>query len=205
MQSEAGFTLVEVMVATFITAILLAMGSLLISDTLQSREALNEVIEDSQELELARLVLRQDMAQLVERRPRGAYGEPAYSAFLGGYAAPDNALLAFVRTGNEFPGLELPRSRLQYVEYRLVEDDLVRASREFVDSVPGTQMHQRVLISGVSNLEIAFLNGTSWDASWARPLSPTQRHSSAPEAVALRFDHARYGAMELRLLTVAAS
>lgn len=205
MSSQSGFTLVEVMVATFITAILLAMGTALISDTLQTRETLSEVVGDAEELELARVVLKQDLAQLVERKPRGEYGEPAYSAFLGGYAAPDGALLAFVRTGNEFPGLDQPRSRLQYVEYRVEDGDLVRASRDFVDSTPDTPERERVLISDVTNVEIAFLNGTAWDASWARPSSPTQRGSSAPDAVAVRFDHPRYGALELRMLTVAGS
>jgi len=166
MTGEAGFSLVEVLIATFITSVLMVMGAAFISDTLTTREVLSETVEDAQELELARTLMKADLAQLVPRRAREDFGAPLPSPFMGGVGAPDGALMVFVRAGNSFPGLELVGSRLQYVEYLAEDGALVRRTRDFVDGVPGTPRRDRIILSDVANVDIAFLRDASWSDSW---------------------------------------
>lgn len=201
MSRESGFTLVEVLVATFITALLAALGMMLLSDTLRARDQLTATMDDVRELELARAVLKSDLAQLVPRRARDAYGTPAASAFVGGPHSGGNTLMAFVRTGRELPGLADAQSRLEYVTYVVRDGALIRQTRQNVDATPGMPVSERTLLSGLEDVEIAFLESGRWRDIWTGATQVTGAAAFAPTALEITFEHPRYGEIRLRLLT----
>jgi general secretion pathway protein J len=201
MTRESGFTLVEVLVATFIMAILSAMGAALISDTLRTRETLESAMSDVQDLELARAILKRDLAQLVARRARGEYGLKAPGQFEGGNDPSGERLMAFVRNGHEVPGLAGRRSRLQHVTYLLRDGSLIRATRAHVDAVPDMVVRERVLMTGLAELRPRFLGNAGWSDVWDRDGASAEL--SVPRAVALVFEHERFGELETLYLTQA--
>ncbi|MEL6386382.1 MAG: type II secretion system minor pseudopilin GspJ [Pseudomonadota bacterium] len=200
MTRDAGFTLVEVMVATLIMGILTAMGAALLRDALSARDVVEVVLEETQELTLARSILKTDLAQVTRREVRGAYGEPAEQVFAGGDVLAGNRLMAFVRNGRHTVGLDTEGSSLEYVEYAVSDGNLVRRSRSTIDPVQDTELIERVLLNGVGRVETAFLTETGWTSAWdARGVGAG---TAIPLAVSLSFDHPRFGEIEAVMLTI---
>ncbi|NBC20670.1 MAG: type II secretion system minor pseudopilin GspJ [Alphaproteobacteria bacterium] len=203
MTGESGFTLIEVMVATFIMAILSAMGIAMLSNTLEAREEIETVVADVEELQLARAIIRQDLAQLVNRRARDPYGTRQASAFEGGLDPTGERLMSFVRTGYTLPGVAGRRSRLQHVTYFYRQGTLVRQSRAFVDAAPDPAKHSRILIDGLDSLNVSFRSGNGWSDVFEAATPTNAGPVPAPPAVRLDFSHDRFGPVECVFLTVA--
>lgn len=197
MTREAGFTLVEVMVAVFIMAIVTAMGATLISDAVRTRDQVGAVTSDVEALQLARALLKRDLAQIVDRRARGPYGDPAPSAFEGGTDLDGEALMRFVRGGVETPGSG-EGSRLQAVDYRFEDGALIRRTRAHVDEVPDMPVRERVLLEGIERLDVRFLTRGGWTDAWGGQAGAP---GVAPLAVELALTHRRFGEIEAVFLT----
>lgn len=197
---EAGFTLVEVMVATLVMGVLAAMGTMLLRDAMAARDTVAAVLEETQELTLARSVLKTDLAQIMRREVAGPYGEPAEQVFSGGDVLAGDEIMAFVRNGRYTVGLDPEGSSLEYVAYALADGDLVRRSRSRIDAVPDTPMVERVLLEDVADLRARFLAETGWVESWdARGVGAGDR---LPAAVELSFTHPRFGPVQAVIVTV---
>ncbi|MEM0986506.1 MAG: type II secretion system minor pseudopilin GspJ [Pseudomonadota bacterium] len=197
---DAGFTLVEVLIATFIMAILTAMGTMLLRDVISARETVSSVVEETQSLTLARSVLKTDLAQVMRREVRGDFGEPAEQVFSGGDVLAGGEIMAFVRNGRHTVGLDPEGPSLEYVSYALSNGHLVRRSRSIIDALPGTEMVERILIKDVSDLEARFLTDSGWVEAWdPRGAGAGDR---IPSAVELVFTHPRFGSIRAVTLTV---
>jgi len=86
----AGFTLIELMVALFIAAIMFAMGYGAINQALNGRNALKEQQAQLLELQTAVRVIEQDFVQLAPRPVRQPVGdEPAQPALQGAATGTD--------------------------------------------------------------------------------------------------------------------
>lgn len=199
MSDARGFTLVEVLVATFVMALLATLGIALLSDTMRSRDRLEGLIEEVQSLELARTIIARDLSQLAPRRARDAFGTHAPSQFEGGNDLSGQRLMAFVRNGHDPLDERAVTSRLQYVEYRLEQGRLIRRSRTLVDPYSDTPHLDRVLLSGIEDLDVRFLALAGWGDVWAD--GGEIGELSAPRAVSLEIEHERFGAFETVFLT----
>ncbi|MFC5373510.1 type II secretion system minor pseudopilin GspJ [Brevundimonas faecalis] len=183
---RAGFTLVEVMVALLIFALLSAAGVLVLSQSIDNRFAVKAATDRTAELQRLRATLRADLGQAAPRRVRAADGQAALSPILGA-EAPGDPLLVLVRAGWSNPDGR-PRASLQRVEYRLVEDRLERRVYPYLDGArPGPP---QVLYRGASAPALAFISegaeAPRFIASPERPL---------PDAVRLDLTLEGYGPM----------
>jgi general secretion pathway protein J len=136
-------------------------------------------------------MLKADLAQPVMRTVRDAYGDNRLPAFSGGVTRQgDGTLMSFVRGGWVNPGQAEARSSLQFVQYVLEDERLIRRSRSRLDATVNTPEEERVLLSGISNLEIRFYQGGQWTERYG-----TGRTGQAglPEAVALDMDVDGFG------------
>lgn len=194
---EAGFTLVEVMVAVFIMAIITAMGAALISDAVRTRDQVGAVTDDVEALQLTRALLKRDLAQIVNRRARGPFGDPALSAFEGGTDLDGEELMRFVRGGVDTPGTG-DRSRLQAVDYQFRDGALIRRTRSHVDEVPDMPVRERVLLQEIEQVDIRFLTMGGWTDAWGGQAGAP---GAAPLAVELVLTHRRFGEIEALFLT----
>lgn len=193
---QSGFTLLELVVAIAIFAVMAAMayGGLTqvldVADRAQTQEARMGRIQ------LAVTRLERDVEQTVARSVRDEFGDRR-SAFTG---AADGDGLEFTRSGHINP-LNLPRSMLQRVAWRLEGSELQRLSWTVLDSPTGIESPEpETVLTGVEGWEIRYLTQQEWVDSWPPQSGPDGPAADLPMAldVTLRLE----GWGELRRLLV---
>jgi general secretion pathway protein J len=163
---RAGFTLVEVMIAIFIAAVMFAIGYRALNQGLLYNESLKVSQSRITEIQRGMRVLAQDFAQLAARAARDTQGTgqllPAISA-----DNRDNTLVVFSRTGWSNPaGVQRPAE--QRVRYRFIDGSLVREHWLSLDAALAAQPRQRIILTRLKSVEIRFLDPASrtWHNEW---------------------------------------
>ncbi len=209
MRGRAGFTLLELVVALAVFAVLatLAYGGL--RQVLQARERLEAVDRELAAVQLAFAALERDLLQAVARPVRDGLGDEL-PAFVGRGDAGEGPVLELTRAGRPNP-LGLRRSHLERVAYALQGERLERWSWEALDRPPGALPYREVLLEGVRSLRLRFLGppgsgpaGDGWQPDWppASLAAGGQGESpSLPRAVELELELEGWGALR-RLLAV---
>jgi general secretion pathway protein J len=200
--NQEGFTLIEILVATFVMSVLSLVGVMILNDAVSNKQSVERVLKQVQNLELARAVIKSDLAQVSPRIPRDEFGYRANAPFMGGGDLDRIVRMSFVRNGNDMPGLKTSNSRLQYVQYRVEDSKLVRRSWARVDVVSDTPYFDRVLLNDVSDVQVLFFDGQIWLEDWDQSPDPDMNFP-APVIVSISFDHSRYGQMEMLFSTPA--
>lgn len=163
---RSGFTLIEVVVAIFIAAVMFAMGYRALNQALVDREALAIAQSRVTEIQVGMRVVAQDFAQLAARAARDTQGggdlQPAVLA-----NQRDNVLVTFSRTGWSNP-VGLPRPAEQRVRYRFIDGSLVREHWMSVDAGLNAEPRQRIVLTRVKSVEVRFLDPTTraWRNEW---------------------------------------
>jgi general secretion pathway protein J len=174
-----GFTMVEVMIAIFVSAIMFAIGYSAINQALRDRDGINVAQARVTEIQRGMRVVAQDFAQVIARAARDTSGTgqlmPALMA-----TARDNTLLTFTRGGWSNPA-GLPRPAEQRVRYRFIDGALVREHWQAVDPALNIEPLQRILITRVKSVEVRFLDPVTrnWRNDWpantpSGPVNPAQ-------------------------------
>ena len=177
MRREAGFTLVELMVALLIFAMLSAAGVALLSFSVRSQEAADARLGELAQIRRANALLTSDLAQAAPRLSRDEAGV-VRAAFGGGTGAADAPALLLVRRGwDNYDGAA--RSSLQKVEYRLVGDRLERTAYRYVDGA--ASLGPVTLVDGVRAIRLRYRDERG---EWRERWDPTQL-SQMPRAVEL--------------------
>jgi general secretion pathway protein J len=165
MMRRAGFTLVEVLVALAVFALLSAGAVGVMQAAIGARDSAAERTSTLAGLQRLRGALAADLAQAAARATRDFAGAPAAFAFV--LADPGDGsrpFLILTRRGWENPD-GAPRASLQYVEYRLIEGRLERAVRAGLDGAPLEP--PQVLARGVRAAAVSALGGGGWLPAWA--------------------------------------
>ena len=198
-EKNAGFTLIEVLIALSITAFVSMIAYTSLSTVLTGVERTRESTDRIYELERAWMIISRDLRQFVARPIRDEFGEPE-PAMSGGPAARFG--LSFTRSGWHNPNEHL-RSNLQRVNYRIEDEALWRDSYPVLDRAPDTQPQQVRLLEGVEVLELVFLGDLAsaeregrgltidtrgWQASWVADTSAPDIELSAPVALEIRLE-----------------
>lgn len=172
--NDKGFTLLEVLIAIAIFS-LISLSSFSIFDTvLSGDEIAKQRSERHNELQRAFLIIERDITQIARRSVR-LNGEAPLDNFLQTSVdsfLSDEQALAFVRHGWTNPGLLLPRSDMQTVAYRIVDETLERLHFNFVDAVVGEEPKVRLLMSDVSELAFEYYDGKQWQKMWSENFLP---------------------------------
>lgn len=189
-----GFTLIEMMVALLIFALITAAGVAVMSSTLTNQGAVRVRVERYAELQRMRALVKADLSQAATRRTRGEDGLPALTAFAG--VSPwvvGGPLLAFTRRGYENPD-QAPRASMQYVEYALVEGRLERRTRPALD---GARLGPaQVVLTDVESIQSAYLFDGVWRPTWRGEAT-----SDIPAAVRLNVKLKDLGEIDQLFLT----
>jgi general secretion pathway protein J len=161
-----GFTLVEVVVALFISALMLAMGYAAINQSLRDRDGINVSQARVTEVQRGMRIIAQDFAQIVARPARDLQGAgdlvPAIYA-----KGTDSELVTFSRAGWSNPaGIQRPAE--QRVRYLFVDGSIVRDHWLSLDPALNTEPHERVIFTKVKSVEIRFLDpvNRNWRTEW---------------------------------------
>lgn len=171
--SEAGFTLVELLVALAIFGMLAVAGGYLLGFSLRAQESTARSLDRVAAVRRASVLLTADMAQIVPRISRDERGDRR-AAVIG-----EQTALGFVR-GGWTNDSEAPRSSLQKVGYALVDGRLIRTSWPMVDGVAPDRAVRSPLIAGISTLALRYRRDGIWSETW-RPRLP----ADVPDAIEL--------------------
>ena len=187
-----GFTLIEIIVALAVFAVLGAMTAQIVGRVVSQFETLTERGGRIVELHRAMSILQRDLLQLSSRQVRDLLGDPRRPVVL-----QSDGTLEFTRAGWANP-LGRPRSTLQRVIYRLEDETLYRAYFLALDQPPDAEPQVQTLLTGVSRLEVFALDAAGneyafWPLAGGGQLAdPTQQLA----AIALRIEVAPWGELE---------
>ncbi len=201
-----GFTLLELLVALFIAAVMFAMGYGAITQALTSRDSLKEQQARLLELQTAVRVLEQDFMQLAPRPVRQAIGdEPAQPALLG--AVPGaQPIVALTRGGWANPA-GLQRPGLQRVAYFLENGTLRREYWNVLDPTLASTTTKRDLMTHVKAVTLRYLDQAhQWQEQWPPGTAVIQRQEwtlrQRPLAVEITLDTEGWGKV-VRIIEIA--
>lgn len=161
---SCGFTLIEVMVAVAIFAVLAALAYGTLNRTLASAELLEARNGRLEALQRTLRFLTEDFQQLAPRPVKEQLGDVVAPALVSNVQS--DFAVALTHGGWSNPA-GLPRGTLQRVAWRLQEGELVRYHWTVLDRTLDNEPAARVLLDGVETLQFRFLQDDGqWTAQW---------------------------------------
>lgn len=193
--ASKGFTLLELLVAITVTALIGVGVWQLLGNTLRSQEVLERQSQSLQDLQRLILFLDRDFQQISSRVIRNEFGDHDYTL------STRNALyqIEFVRTGWRNP-LKYKRSELQRVAYALEGETLLRLNWQVLDRAQDSEPKSRELATGVESIQFQFLTEeNNWVDEWPQDSvlgsDDKARYKTLPRAIKVEFQHRVYGSL----------
>jgi len=159
-----GFTLLELLVAMAIFAILGTLALTGYTELQQQAEYAEQRLARTREVQRAVQLICQDLAQVEPRPVRQPLGEGWLPALIAGDSAESK--VEFTRAGwSNTAGLERPT--LQRVAYRIDQDGLWRDHWPVLDRTLAQEPVQVKLLGSVRNVRFRFMNASrEWVERW---------------------------------------
>jgi general secretion pathway protein J len=155
-----GFTLLELLVALAIFAVLATMAYTALNSVLTARKQVEAKSARLTALQTALMVLERDVEQSTTRGIRDELGDAQPSLQGGGVGT---VVLSLTRDGWRNP-LGSARSNLQRVSYLFNDKKLIRQSWSILDRAPTTEAYSEVMLDDVKAVDVRFLGQ---DGQWA--------------------------------------
>ncbi|MFT4058399.1 MAG: GspJ family T2SS minor pseudopilin variant LspJ [Legionella sp.] len=193
MKKLRGFTLIEILIALTVFAILATITSSTLYHAFNTRTRVNEQSKRIANLQLAISLLQQDLSQTLERAIR-ANDMRLFPIFLG-----QADYMEFTRDGDVNPGSNEKHSTLKRVAYVCTNNSLIRRTWDTLDPVERKNNANKVLLSNLSNCHFGYLNNSlqvfpDWRAD---AVNQNQNKESLPKAVQVNFTVQDQGEMNL--------
>lgn len=191
-RAGAGFTLVELLVAMAIVAIIGVMALTGLSTVIDQQTIARERTERWREVQLTMRIVAQDLVQIHPRPTRNETGDSFVPSVVGG--ANRQFPLELSRGGWSNPaGFE--RGNVLRVAYDWEDDTLVRYYWPVMDRTLATPPVRSEMLDGVDNVEVRFL---SRDGEWITQWPPLGASGQAaltarPRAIEFAVELADFG------------
>lgn len=180
-RSVGGFTLLELLVALSVFAMISVMAYTGLRNVLQTKQHTEQRAKRIQRLQSTMLMLERDLSQIATMRGvRNDFGDVEPALRTADFGAIS---LEFTRAGWRNP-TGMARSTLQRVAYGIEEESLRRFSWTVLDRAQGSTSDQFVLLEGVREMRLRYLgSGGDWQEQWP-PLGQEQTvPASSPRAL----------------------
>lgn len=194
---QRGFTLIEILVASFITAVILVLAYSTITAAARDRQRIESRFERFQSVQLAMRLITQDLSQIQPRPVRDLIGQGILPAIMT--AESSNGIEMTI--GGYSNPLQLPRSQQQRVGYEIEDDTLFRSQWLVLDRTQGSIPSRRKLLDGVLAITARFMDPQlEWKDTWPSPDGETSR--TLPRAVEITVEFEDIGVIR-RIVEVA--
>lgn len=190
---ESGFTLVEMLIALFIFALISAGTMTALTGALSARAQVKIRLSDIADIEIMRALIKSDMRHMILRENRDSFGVKEPLILSGGY---DDNLITFTRSGRANPGGLQKRGDLQRVTYIFEQGALIRRALTVENPSQAAEPQDRILMAGLTDIEIEFISGNAVARQISLPVYDleTARDSAPFTAIRLR---AEFGSGEI--------
>jgi general secretion pathway protein J len=180
-----GFTLLEVLVAISIFAIIGLGANTMLRTVIDTQSRLKTDNEVFSGLSRALAMIERDLSHAIARGVRDEYGEPQSPLVIGG----DLYALEFTRTGWNNPARH-PRSELQRVAYQVEDEILYRYFWLVLDRAEDSEPQRQLLLSNVQGFRVNAmdLEGET-DDSWP----PLDANAVFPPAIEVSLESVSTG------------
>ena len=164
MQRQHGFTLLEVLVATVILAIMGLMAYRSVGEAQVTVAAAEGHMSRLREVQRAMHLIVSDFRTLAPRPVRETIGDGYRSAL---HRDPNALTLVELSHAGWPNGAGTPRGTVQRVNYRIEERKLIREYSNVTDPTLATPPVKRELLGDVERIEIRYMNaGREWVTQW---------------------------------------
>ncbi|MDH3980901.1 MAG: type II secretion system minor pseudopilin GspJ [Gammaproteobacteria bacterium] len=188
-RSPAGFTLLEMLVALAIFALLSVMSYSGLRSVMQQQSVTELEAGRLAQLQKIYLVMQRDFEQVVPRAVRDEYGDEL-APLVGGES------LQLTRGGWSNP-LGHPRSTLQRVGYAYTDKRLVRYTWTVLDRAQDSAPLEQPLTEDITLMDVRYLDGSGeWKTSWpdtTAAVTAALPPATLPVAVEITLEHKHYG------------
>lgn len=176
MSIRCGFTLVEVLVALTVFAVLGLAAHRFLGTLIDAKAGVSGIFAEQQSLILAVSRINRDLIQLYPRAVRDEYGEPLAPLLVQSGPYP----LEFSRLGWRNPA-GYRRSQVQRVAYQLQNEELQRLYWQVSDRGEDSRPRVQVLLAGVTSMRFGMLDAKARPHSvWPPPEELQEDSAPAP-------------------------
>ncbi|PSU30228.1 type II secretion system protein GspJ [Photobacterium lutimaris] len=188
---QSGFTLLEVLVAIAVFAMLSLSAYQVMNGVQRSDAQSREHSERLKDIQRAMIMMDNDFRQVVARKVRNQGEAVSDRIFQSREYLLDSSSygILFTRTGWQNPQQMFPRGENVKVGYRIVDEQLERVWFRYPDSVVGTEALVRGLLPGVEAMSFRFYSDKTWLETWDKP-------AALPEGVMIKLTLEDYGDIE---------
>lgn len=193
MSKQLGYTLIEVMVALTVFAIIATMTSAVMVHVFDIRARVALHANQLDELQLVMTLLEHDTTQLIPRTVRSS-DMRVFSAFTG-----THEYLEFTRGGLVNPNALAKRSTLKRVAYLCKAKRLIRRSWESLDPLDRNAYEDKILLQNLKTCSFAYISSSQHVLSEWRAFSmeKNQKIEALPVAIQLTINPFGWGQMVL--------
>lgn len=189
---ERGFTLLELLIAITIFAILATFAYSGLKVVLDSEHQTSQYSKRMSQLQLAMSLMKRDIEQVVDRPIRDQQGDEQAALLSGGFAG---MLLELTRDGYVNP-MKLPRSNLQRVGYQAEDETLYRLTWQILDRAQDSEPHRYKLIDDIQSLELIYYDHEmNKHEQWPpeKLLLASEKKAGLPVAIELKMELKDWG------------
>ena len=166
---QQGFTLLELLIASIIFAIMAVMAYGGLDNVISNSESSQQALKRLQQIQQSVSVLNRDFSQIVPRNIRDEFGNS--QPYLSAGNNIDN-LVEFSRGGRVNPA-NLLRSSLLRIAYQFDDEQLIRLQWPQMDRAQETEAKKTILIDNLDDVALRFLDqNAEWQEQWP-PLNAT--------------------------------
>ena len=205
-----GFTLIEILVALLILAIVATLGVTGLQSVIISDKRQIEITDQLAELQFAYVLMQRDISQAVDRpvvdganewRPGLLGAQGLGMRFMSDIPVTGEIMLEFTRVGVPNPQQLLERSTLRRVAYTYDGKQLLRYEWPILDRLTKSPVSSRTLLPEISDVRLTYYDmhaqpRNSWVTQAVQLPGWLENFPSStefPSAIEWSFTHPRYG------------
>lgn len=178
---SAGFTLIEILVALMIFAIMGVLAAMSLHSLLRTHEQLKKSDQTLLQLQVTMTLMRRDLMQVVDRSP----------GFLG-----SSGEIVFTRTGLSDPFDMSRQSNMQRVGYTIQKGGLARLTWNALNQPAKIKPESQIILPGVQSITWQFITddgkkSSTWPLPKEKASSEIQANQSALPKVVLMVMHVK--------------